>query len=402
MKSLILFLSIFVGIIRAEIIFDDTLPPSQEEIIDYDSIQMDDNDDIPPSELKKKSSDILKDVKKMQIEEMDGVVQTQNIYLNVIKIPKKAIKNQRIKITIKATITRDDVVDIKSVFTNQKSIKVYNNRPIWKKIDDNTYKVDYYIKFISTEYKKISLKVVVLFKNGLSSTAIITLPKVNVVPLSTNRYFCGVLADDFKLLTKVAKKYDDNLNIILMEINATNSNLDDFKIPYAIKSGVDEIIESDNNQKAYSFAIVANYLKKFKFSYFNTKTNYYEVFDFDIVTKDQTVSTQTDLNPHKSEYLIYKTIALLIVAFIFLIIFIQNKSYIVLTFVILLLFYVGYINLPMRSITLQKGVKLKILPTQNSTIFYIVPYTMEADIAYERKGYYKVILPNQKIGWVKK
>ncbi len=402
MKSLILFLSIFVGIIRAEIIFDDTLPPSQEEIIDYDSIQMDDNDDIPPSELKKKSSDILKDVKKMQIEEMDGVVQTQNIYLNVIKIPKKAIKNQRIKITIKATITRDDVVDIKSVFTNQKSIKVYNNRPIWKKIDDNTYKVDYYIKFISTEYKKISLKVVVLFKNGLSSTAIITLPKVNVVPLSTNRYFCGVLADDFKLLTKVAKKYDDNLNIILMEINATNSNLDDFKIPYAIKSGVDEIIESDNNQKAYSFAIVANYLKKFKFSYFNTKTNHYEVFDFDIVTKDQTVSTQTDLNPHKSEYLIYKTIALLIVAFIFLIIFIQNKSYIVLTFVILLLFYVGYINLPMRSITLQKGVKLKILPTQNSTIFYIVPYTMEADIAYERKGYYKVILPNQKIGWVKK
>ncbi len=402
MKSLILFLSICVGIIRAEIIFDDTLPPSQEEIIDYDSIQMDDNDDIPPSELKKKSSDILKDVKKMQIEEMDGVVQTQNIYLNVIKIPKKAIKNQRIKITIKATITRDDVVDIKSVFTNQKSIKVYNNRPIWKKIDDNTYKVDYYIKFISTEYKKISLKVVVLFKNGLSSTAIITLPKVNVVPLSTNRYFCGVLADDFKLLTKVAKKYDDNLNIILMEINATNSNLDDFKIPYAIKSGVDEIIESDNNQKAYSFAIVANYLKKFKFSYFNTKTNHYEVFDFDIVTKDQTVSTQTDLNPHKSEYLIYKTIALLIVAFIFLIIFIQNKSYIVLTFVILLLFYVGYINLPMRSITLQKGVKLKILPTQNSTIFYIVPYTMEADIAYERKGYYKVILPNQKIGWVKK
>ncbi len=402
MKGLVLFFLILFGVVRAEIIFDDTLPPSQEEMIDYDSIQMDDNDDIPPSELRKKSSDILKDVKKMQIEEMDGVVQTQNIYLNVIKIPKKAIKNQRIKITIKATITRDDVVDIKSVFTNQKSIKVYNNRPIWKKIDDNTYKVDYYIKFISTKYKKISLKVVVLFKNGLSSTAIITLPKVNVVPLSTNRYFCGVLADDFKLLTKVAKKYDDNLNIILMEINATNSNLDDFKIPYAIKSGVDEIIESNNNQKAYSFAIVTNYLKKFKFSYFNTKTNHYEVFDFDIVTKDQTVSTQTDLNPHKSEYLIYKTIALLIVAFIFLIIFIQNKSYIVLTLVILLLFYVGYINLPMRSITLQKGVKLKILPTQNSTIFYIVPYTMEADIAYERKGYYKVILPNQKIGWVKK
>jgi hypothetical protein len=65
--------------------------------------------------------------------------------------------------------------------------------------------------------------------------------------------------------------------------------------------------------------------------------------------------------------------------------------------------YIAYINLPFKTITLKKGVGLKILPTQNSTIFYIVPYDLKATVVYENKKYYKVILPDDKhIGWVKK
>ena len=187
-----------------------------------------------------------------------------------------------------------------------------------------------------------------------------------------------------------------------MEINATNSNLDDFKIPYAIKSGVDNIKDIYKSQKAYCFAIVPNTLKKFKFSYFNTFDNNYKIFSFDIVTKDQTISTQTDLNPHKSEYLIYKTILLVSVSFILLLFYIRKRNYTLLLIIVMLVGYAGYLNMPMSKIILQKGVNLKILPTENSTVFYIVPYKIEAKVAYERKGYYKVILPNQKIGWVKK
>ena len=150
MKSIIILFLVLATILKAEIIFDDTLPPTHEEIIDYDSIQNDEineNEDISPIELQKNSQEILEDViktkNKIQNQNIDGVAQSQNIYLTVVSIPKKAIVNQRVKVTLKATIIRSDIESINTIFLENKNIYVYNKDEPWKKIDENRYTVDY-------------------------------------------------------------------------------------------------------------------------------------------------------------------------------------------------------------------------------------------------------------------
>ncbi len=402
MKSVLLFLFLILSFLRAEIVFDDNLPPSKEVMMDYDSIQSDDNEVVNPEELKKNSEELLKDVDTYQKKDsLSNVVGSNNLFLNFINQPKQAFINQRVKIIIKATIARTDIKDLKLTFKNANDYKIFNPNS-WKKKDENTYLKTFYIKFKTKTPKTPRFKVIVEFKKGFKNQTTITLPPIKIIKLASKQLFCGVIADNLDIISHSEKMYDDKSNIMLLEINATNSNLDDFHIPYSIKSGVDEFIDKGEYQKIFGFALISKNKQIFKFKYFNPKINHYELKSFNIVLKDQSVSTQTDLNPTKSKFALYKTIFIIFLALLFLLIFLKTKNLISLFIAIILLVFVAYLNIPMKQVLLKKGIGLKILPTYNSTIFYIVPKDVKANVAYEREGYYKVILPNQKIGWVKK
>ncbi len=402
MKYLLLFSLLFLNLLKAEIVFDDNMPPSKEILMDYDSIP-DDSEVINPKELEKDTSQILKDVDSLQKKEtLKQPISSNNLFLNFINPPKKALLNQRIKIELKATIARDDVKNLSIDFKNSDDFQIFNPKREWKKIDENRFLKTIYIKFKKITKKTPSIKVTVEFQKGFKNTITIKVPPISIVKLASNRLFCGVIADNLEILNHSEKRFDDNSNIVLLEINATNSNLEDFYIPYAKKSGVDEYKDSGEFQKIFGYALIERDVKVFKFKYFNTKTNRYELKSFNIILKDQTLSTQTDLNPKKNRYQLYKSIVLAILAALFFIFSLKNRSIFLLFIAVVLAIYVAYSNFPMKKIILQKGVGLKILPTKNSTIFYIVPKDTKVDVVYERKGYYKVILPNQKIGWVKK
>jgi hypothetical protein len=400
-------LLLLLNFVRAEFVFDDMMPPVKEEIIDYDSTSNEPEEVIPEEELNKNSEQILDDViqTKESIESDNSYKKSyeQNIFLTLISSPKKVILSQRVPITIKATLARTDLNSIKAYFPKSSDYIVLNPDAKWQKLNENSYKTTYYLKYLSTKVSNKNVKVEVKFENRSKSSSTITIPKPKVVALKSDEFFSGVIAKEFEVISHSEKKYDDRYNIILMELNATLSNLGDFSVPYAKKSGVDEHIDKGETQKAYAYAIVDNRAKNFKFRYFNSKINHYKMISFDIVLKDQTLSTQTELNPQKNKYKIYKTIALLVVTFIILLVAIRKKSIVLSVIMIILFAYIAYINLPFKTITLKKGVGLKILPTQNSTIFYIVPYDLKATVAYENKKYYKVILPDGKlVGWVKK
>jgi len=406
--KIILTLLLLLNIVRAEFVFDDMAPPVKEEIIDYDSTSNDEPDEvIPQEELNKNSEQILDDViqtkEKLESNKSYKNSYEQNLFLTLVSSPKKAILSQRVAVVIKATIARDDVEQITTTFKNQKTFLVLNTNQKWQQIDQNSYKITYYVKYISTSPDDMKVKVSVKFKNRFKNSSTITIPKPKVVALKSDDFFCGVIAKKFTIVSHSEKRYDDLYNIILMELNATMSNLGDFSIPYAKKSGVDEYIDRGETQKAYAFAIVDNRAKIFKFKYFDSTTNHYKINSFKIVLKDQTLSTQTELNPQKNKFKLYKTIVLLTVVFLMLLLALRKKSKILTLIMIILLAYTAYINIPFKKITLKKGVGLKILPTQNSTVFYIVPNDLKATVAYENKKYYKVILPDGKhIGWVKK
>ncbi len=404
--KIFLSLLLLLNIIRAEVIFDKNLPPVKEEIIDYDSVQPDENDEVPQEELKKNSQQILEDV----IETKHTIQQPkkhyaheQNLYLSVKNQPRKAILSQRVDITLKATVTRDDVEGLKTDFSQNSSYRILNKNASWQKKDENTYLVTYYLQYLSTKPKQPVFTVDVKYQDGTRNKNSIKLKPVKVVALKSDEYFCKVIADTFVIKSHTQKRYDDNNNIVLIEIDANNSNLGDFSLSFAKKSGVDEYIDKGFSQKAFAYAIVDRRLKKFKFKYFDLKTNHYKMVSFDIILKDQTLSTQTELNPQKNKFKLYKTIALLVVAFVLLLIVLKNRSVILGAVAVAILLYTAYVNFPLKTVTLQKGEGLKILPTQNSTVFYIVPHKTDAVVVYENKKFYKVVLPDNKhIGWVKK
>ena len=404
-----IFLTLFLvlNLLRAEFVFDDVMPPVKEEIMDFDSDTNELEEITLQEELNKNSEQILDDViqtkESLESDRDYKNSNEQNIFLTLLNYPKKVILSQRVIVTMKAIVTKTDVKEIKVYFPKSNGYLVLNKNTKWIKLDENSYKATYYLKYLSTKPTNKKVKVEVKFKNHLKNSSFVTIPKPKVVVLKGDEFFSRVIAKSFKVLSHSEKKYDDNHNIVLMELNASLSNLGDFKIPYARKSGVDEYIDKGEIQKAYVYAIIDNRAKNFKFRYFNSKTNHYKMISFDIVLKDQTLSTQTELNPQKNKYKIYKTIALLIVTFIIFLIAVKKRSIVLSLIMIALLVYIAYINLPFKAIMLKKGVGLKILPTQNSTIFYIVPYDLKATVVYENKKYYKIILPDGKhIGWVKK
>jgi len=374
----------------------------EEEVItadDYiDSVDEPTDIEVFSDEPQKKAFD---ENEEFYVEEDDDnpLVRSQSIFLSYIKKPEKIYLSQHAYIKIKAIITNNNVDDIKTSFINSKNVKILNPNSSWRKVSDTTYENSYTLKVFSTDAHIPDIKITTSANGKVRSE---TLPSFNpkIIALREDKAFSLVLADDFTLLDHHEKKYDEKSNIVVLEINATGSNLEDFHIPYALRDGIDDIKYNGNNQRIYYFAIIPNDIKIFKFKYFDLQNNKYNIVSFPVILQDSSVSTQTDLNPEESRYALYKAIALVVLAFIIFLFYLKSRKIYILILSLIVLAFTFYIRMPMSKILLHKGVKLRILPTKNSTIFYITEKDTEADKLLVRDGYIKVLLPNKKIGWI--
>ena len=63
--------------------------------------------------------------------------------------------------------------------------------------------------------------------------------------------------------------------------------------------------------------------------------------------------------------------------------------------------YALYYQNPIIKVEIAKDTKVSILPTKNSTIFYIAPSIQEVQILNKREDLIKILLPNDSVGWIK-
>ncbi len=333
-------------------------------------------------------------------EEQVANVKEKTIFLFYLSKRDKVYLNEEFFLDVKAVITADNIKSIDTFFVGGRNFKVFKKLSKWKKIGDKIYKNRLYFKLLSPKSKLPNIKVSYKADHySASETLLAVRPKV--IALKTDNIFCSVIAQDFTLISHHEKKYDDNSTIVVMEINASYSNLDDFHLPFSKRDGIDTHNRKGIHQSIYYYAIVPKSLKVFKFKYFNKNSNKFNIVSFNMDYGDTTLSTQTDLNPKKNKYYLYKTIIIGLVAlFLFVLFFVYRKVY----WFILAIFVLVYLFMtraPIHKITFDKGIELKILPTENSTIFYKSPQKVTADILLEKDGYTKVLLPNKKIGWIK-
>lgn len=326
-------------------------------------------------------------------------IRSQTIFLSFLTKIEKVYLSQHLKVKIKAIVTNENVNTLKTTFLNAKDVQILNKDASWIKIGDNDYEITYILKALSTKGKLPDFKVTAKSKKGESSETLLSFnPKI--VALREDKEFSLVLSEDFTLKSHQAKKYDEKSNIVLLEIDATSANLEDFHLPFAIRDGIDRIEKNGQKQSIFYFAIIPNDIKIFKFKYFDLLSNKYNIISFAMILKDTTVSTQTDLNPQKSKLALYKALALIVLAFIIFLFFLKSRKFYLLVIAFIILAFVIYLQIPISKVVLEKDIDLKILPTKNSTIFYTTTKPTKANILLKKDGYIKVILPNKKIGWI--
>jgi hypothetical protein len=78
-----------------------------------------------------------------------------------------------------------------------------------------------------------------------------------------------------------------------------------------------------------------------------------------------------------------------------------KKSYFYLIFIITPLAYIVYIGTPSKDVCIKSGTKIHLLPVHNGTVFETTSKEYNLQKQDFIKGWIKIELEDQKIGWVK-
>lgn len=383
------------------------------------------------------------------------------LYLLYDKYPKKVYKNQVFKIKLKLLVSNLKFDDIKIEFEDSKNIKILNKDEEWVWESNNVFFNTYYISLLSKYASLPKMKVSVVSYEDINATSIddneeinatsidndedieeviaqeedesdqdmeensienidgeqvlkpqkkqviiagstfLNKKKIKVFSIKWNKNYSSVIAKDFKINDYQVEQYDKNTNIIAIEIEAKEANLYDFEIsnPDIIKQKIDiKEIQMPHSNIIYH-AIINKNLKQFKFNYFLPSKSAFKYESLPILLEQETISTQTDINPKNNNFETLKIIFVAIIILIFTALLVFRKRPIYIIGVLIFGGILINIIMPLEKAILPKGAKIKILPIKKSTIFLILKQDIKAEVVKYQNGFAKVIF-NNKIGWV--
>jgi hypothetical protein len=330
-------------------IIDEQFPKKIDETtaVDEDSyanqILLDDNLEFNSDSFTIKPETQKQDLyKKAQInQEFIDIKKSKNIYVNFEKIPKIIFENQRFEIVLKTTIATDEFDRIETRFIDFKNVTILNHQNEWIYGGKNNFYNKYNLKVTSEDFILPTFQILMYKENKIYE--IITLKTKNMKLAKVakdNEKFSNVIAQNLEIVTHKTKQYTNNKLLTIIELRTTQGNVEDFNLKDFDDQGVTSINIEDSQQTAIYYAIIPLHVKKITFDYYNSKTNSFERVESLVSLKNELVSTQTDLNPNKSNILLYKKIAIGTLAFFFLILFLLRRKflYIFLFLVFLIVF----------------------------------------------------------------
>ena len=300
-----------------------------------------------------------------------------NLIITYPNLKKEYYKNQIINLTIKIITPKEMNI---TAFTNFKS-----------KIDITNYKFTHIIDLSYKEQNNTKLFIVgdEIYKEiNLSNLYTIKeLPKI--------KNFCKILADNLEITNIIASKFNLKYNLLSFSIKGENANLEDFSI--GLK---DENLSLTFLNEATFLGLIDKDKTEISFYYFNLLNETFNKITIPINIKEETISTQTNIKPTENTlFTPINILTLFIIAFLTTIFLVYQRVWLIFPPLILTAILI-YNNLPKGEIYLPYNTKVYILPTKNSTIFYITPVGKKVKILKKLKNYTKIEIDN-KIGWVK-
>ncbi|MGL2724195.1 SH3 domain-containing protein [Helicobacter pylori] len=286
-------------------------------------------------------------------------------------------------------------------------IELLSKMPKWKKVEKELFRATYYYKIKGIKASIPSLEVSA-FSNKDKYIDYSIAPKVTlqVTDLSKNPRYANVMAKDLQVLQYKTKDYDDKNNILVVELAFKEATWEDFHIKEALKQGFDNA--SLNQIKAkeggvFYYCVLPKTIQNLSFDYFSLSNRQFKTLSFSTIPTQDTTGIQSDLIP-KNNFLVFSNVALLALCVFFLVLFfIFGRKLIFLGLGILCLGFVLYnLLFTQKSAFLLAHKKIRILPTQNSTILGLSKNEMPIKILGSHDDYYKILTPHEQIGWVKK
>ncbi len=286
-------------------------------------------------------------------------------------------------------------------------IELLSKMPKWKKVEKELFRATYYYKIKGVKASIPPLEVSA-FSNKDKYIDYSIAPKVTlqVTDLSKNPRYANVMAKDLQVLQYKTKDYDDKNNILVVELAFKEATWEDFHIKEALKQGFDNA--SLNQIKAkegsvFYYCVLPKTIQNLSFDYFSLSNRQFKTLSFSTIPTQDATGIQSDLIP-KNNFLVFSNVALLALCVFFLVLFfIFGRKLIFLGLGILCLGFVLYnLLFTQKSALLLAHKKIRILPTQNSTILGLSKNEMPIKILGSHDDYYKILTPHEQIGWVKK
>ncbi len=394
MKNIFYLLLISVLLIANENEAQDSTVFTKKEISVFDGNNSSQAQELKPSYFE----EIIKN-------SLDNDSTEKNIYLTYKSFPEKIFKNQRFEVVLKAIITAEDYDKIETRFINSENMNVLNPESAWVELEDKTYENKFYFKAYEDSFVMPTFQVAIYKNLELIEVENIEPKELAFSEIGKNiNNFSLVIAKDLVINAHKTKQYNNDELITIMDINAMESNLEDFYIKGIEEQGISKIDDNYPEQNLLYYLVLPVHTKKLDFSYYNSLEKKYVTIKIPIILENELVSTQTDLNPNKSNILFYKRVALggLFVIFFIIYIWKRKKIYLILT----LISCIGTLiySIPNKTSLLKKDSYIYILPTKKSTIFQKTDKDHVVEVSIKRGEFIKIIVEQgdkSMIGWVK-
>ncbi|MDR2904624.1 MAG: hypothetical protein LBU73_01535 [Helicobacteraceae bacterium] len=329
----------------------------------------------------------------------------KTIFVSSDPLPERLYVGQVVSVTYNAVVTEQNFERLQTSFgSDAEGARRVSGEPRWQRVDENrrSLKLSYEITAPNVVFPQVM--VTMIDTEGAEDVALAQSVRASAIKLVANPRFCGVLTDKLEVVDQKADRYSETQNIVAMEIRAPLSNIDRFRLEqFGESQGIERVEHKDGWMHIFYYAIAPAAMSELNFYYFSPESGDYKrvAVTLDLTNLQDADIEHTDINPNKRAFPWMNTILLSLFSLIFVAISFFTRKIIYLFGAIAAVALIFYIAMREADITIKKGAQIRLLPTETSTIFYATDRQITAAVLKEKNGYVKILLPDQKIGWVK-
>lgn len=326
--------------------------------------------------------------------------QEKVFYLKYEENKNTIYKNQIFRVNLSLLSFDDNILYIESNMSNYRGIKIFDGSVQWQDLGENKFSSFLYFKALSTNIKlpDIHLTLVGYKDKYHQSVKGGSIQTKSLNWLGNSSY---LLSSSLKVVDDETNIYDEKNNMLTLKFKGKNTNIEDLHIKgnEIIEQNITEINYAHPDMTATYYAIIPNYINEFKFNYLDINSGTFMTKTIKVTLDKKTSFLIQDINPDIKTYDKYKLILLMlfIALSLFMAYILKKISYLVFTLILILVLVKVF--LIQTKTTIGEGSRFRVLPIDNSTIFYITKKNRKVVVLNKVDNYIKIQFQN-KVGWV--